>query len=363
VLIDLLSEATAVLGGLVNVGIFLARDGFVLNGAQEALGVAMRRGRADGRHADLEPVRLPRVHLRRRSVRPPLGGVLERGPMRRPRPRHGGPGQGLVPVAAQMPTAKAAGIALHADRQGHELSASMSLGHISTPDVLRAHNRQALHAVRVARVGLVAVRGPQATPWALSLQPHVAHEPRPGCRVALEVFTAPSGGDAPIARGRPCLGQPPNRRVPRCCHTRSRLVGRTAARLRHDPADLRHGIVVAAPLDDLPRGFDRGGKRLVACFQRSFASVKRPTKRSNAAIRCVSWRLDWSGPSTMEAARDRQLRFQSATTEAASWCSRQSSALLVAPDRSSSTTWALHAAVNWRRCVRGPSLLGPLVRQ
>jgi hypothetical protein len=112
----------------------------------------------------------------------------------------------------------------------------------------------------------------------------------------------------------------------------------TAASIFRYAADLTHGIVLAEHLNYLPRVFDRVCKMLVAFFRMSFSNVKRPTKRSNSAIRLVSWLLDGSRPSKMEAARARKLFFQSANTEAASWCSRQSSALLLALESSASTT-------------------------
>jgi hypothetical protein len=106
------------------------------------------------------------------------------------------------------------------------------------------------------------------------------------------------------------------------------------------------------PLDHLPLGLDRWCKRLVALLRRSFASVKRPTSRSSAAPWAASGRLRCSGLSNAAGACLRTMAFHSARPEAASWGSRHNSARLLAPDRSSRTTWALNSAVNWRRCVR-----------
>jgi hypothetical protein len=55
---------------------------------------------------------------------------------------------------------------------------------------------------------------------------------------------------------------------------------------------LTHGIVVAAHLAYLRRVFTRVGKMRVAFLRMSFFNVKRPAKRSNPAIRLVSWLLD-----------------------------------------------------------------------
>ena len=120
VLIDLISEATEVLIGLVNVGRVMERDFCCLHGAPEALGVAGLRGLADGRPADRDPVSLQHVTRRRRSVLHPWVGVMDRGPILRQRPSPGGQGQGLVQVATQLPTANAAALDSHADRQLHE---------------------------------------------------------------------------------------------------------------------------------------------------------------------------------------------------------------------------------------------------
>jgi hypothetical protein len=78
-----------------------------------------------------------------------------------------------------------------------------------------------------------------------------------------------------------------------------------AASIGHRTADLTHGIVVAERLDYLPRVFDRECKMLVAFIRMSFSNGKRPTKRSNFAIRLVSWLQDWFGPSKMEVARQK----------------------------------------------------------
>lgn len=179
-LIAFISEATEVLVGLMKVGIVMERDFCFFNGAHEALGVAVLRGLADGCHADLDAVRVQRVDRRRRGVLPPLVGVMELGPMLRQRPTPGDQGQGLVQVAAQMPTAHAAGLDLHEDSQVHERITSTDRGHVADPYLIRAYHRQALHEVRVARGGMVAGHDPRATPWALSLPPHVAQEPVDG---------------------------------------------------------------------------------------------------------------------------------------------------------------------------------------
>jgi hypothetical protein len=57
-------------------------------------------------------------------------------------------------------------------------------------------------------------------------------------------------------------------------------------------ADLTHEIIVAVHLAYLPRVFDHVGKMRVAFLRMSFFNVKRPAKRSNPAIRLVSWLLD-----------------------------------------------------------------------
>jgi hypothetical protein len=163
-------------------------------------------------------------------------------------------------VAAQMPTANATGIGIREDSQAHELIASPSRGNVADPYLIRAHNPQALHEVRVLRVGMVAVRCPWATPWALSLRPHVAPEPRPMLTVDLEVFTLKQGGHAPIAIRRPRLGQTHNGGLQRCFSAGSRSAIVTAASILQYTAILTHRITERSL--EVERQYDSGKNRI-----------------------------------------------------------------------------------------------------
>jgi hypothetical protein len=164
------------------------------------------------------------------------------------------------------------------------------------------------------------------------------HEARHVFPVHWHVFTMPEGRDAPIALGGPFAREALDGGLEPRLVTAARLVIRAAPRAAEPPANLADGMALAEHLHDLPRLCACGCKMVVAFLTRSFSSVKRPTSRSNAAVRALSWLGLWSGCSKMEAIRARKKAFQSASTDEAIWCSRHSSALLLAPVNSSSTT-------------------------
>jgi hypothetical protein len=232
---------------------------------------------------------------------------------------------------------------------------------VPDPHLVWADHRPSLHQMTVSWVGMGALCRPDMPRRGLPLETHLAHEPRPMLAVDLPAFALPQGRHAAITIRRPGLCETHNRRVQHCFIAGPRAVIITAASIPQDTADLAYGRRVAEPLNDLPGRFDRVCKMVVAFFRMSFSSAKRPSSRSNSATRAASWRLGDSELSKTEAARARKMVFQSASTEEAIWCSRHNSALLLAPESSSSTTWALNSAVNWRRCVMGPPSFGPIV--
>jgi hypothetical protein len=93
---------------------------------------------------------------------------------------------------------------------------------------------------------------------------------------------------------------------------------------------------------------------LEAFFAASSSMVNRPTIRSSSVIRCCSSpRL--GSVAKISAARFRSSAFQREKTGALSWCSRQISAMVLAPVISSSTRRALNSGLKLRRfAIRFP---------
>jgi hypothetical protein len=214
----------------------------------------------------------------------------------------------------------------------------------TAPDVSGAHHRQARHQVRGARVCRGTGRRPWAAPWALPLQRHLVHEARHVRALDLEVV-AWHGGDPPLARRGPFPRETRKGGFPHRLLAAPQPLGSTAAGVSPHTADWASRLQVTAQLHDLALGLDRWGKRLVALFRLACSHVQRPSRRSTSAIRVPSSRLRRADAAKTEAAGGRKVVRPSASPEAALWGSRPNAVRLFAPDNSSSTAWALNAAV------------------
>ena len=347
-LVDLVQETPHRLRGGMEVGVGMEPAFRFLHRAHPTLGIAIRGWFADGGHTDVGSDVSHGVNRRRPGVLNALVGMMDRGPMLRQRPAQGGSGQRLIQGAAEMPAADAARIDRHSHRQVDERLRYADGRDLRAPHVVGADHRQPLHQVLVAGVDVMAARRPGTGRRAVALQPHDAHEARPRLVVHLEVFAAPEGRDSPVAIGRPLPRQPREGGVECRLIAGVSLVVRVTPGIAQHTADMAHSILMAEHPDDLPLGLDRWCTMLVACLRRSFSSVKRPSSRSSAATCGASWPRRCSELSNAAGACLRKMAFPSAKTEAASWCSRHNSARLLAPDRSSRTTWAFNSAVNWR---------------
>jgi hypothetical protein len=74
---------THMLIGCMEVGVVMEPDFLFLNGAHEALGMAILRRLANGGHTDLDPVGLQHLGIKSSGVLDPLVGVVDLGPMLR----------------------------------------------------------------------------------------------------------------------------------------------------------------------------------------------------------------------------------------------------------------------------------------
>jgi hypothetical protein len=189
-LIDISEAATAWLVGRLKVGVRVAGHLFCLDGTHEGLRIAMLGGLTHGRHPALGADPSQGLDRRRRGILHPRVGVMDRRSMLPQGPPPRGQGQRLVQRAAEGPAADAACLHVHQHGQGHKPLGHPHIGDVAHPDVVGAHHRQALHQVRVARVGMGALRRPRAARGALSLEAPLAHEPRRMLRVDREARTS-----------------------------------------------------------------------------------------------------------------------------------------------------------------------------
>jgi len=226
------------------------------------------------------------------------------------------------------------------------------------PHLVRAHHRQPLHQVGIAWKGMPAVGRARLASSCLALQAQASHQPPHTLAVDAPALPVQLRGEAAIA-----VRRPPGR------HLHERLfqfrlsaglaaIVVTAAGIAQDTADHLNGILLGQLGAHAPFSLCRRAKKLDAFFATSSSSARRPTRRSNSAmraassLRCSLLRNTWAAFSTNSA-------FQRASTSGLRPYSRQVSAVLFTPVSTSNAAFALNSGVKLRRFVRGMVALLP----
>ena len=137
---------------------------------------------------------------------------------------------------------------------------------------------------------MAAVGRPPPAYRGLALEAHLGHQPPDSLPVDRPALASEHGRQPSIAIGRPPGGQPPERTPkPALVGGRGGVVVDAAAGPAGRPADQPDRVLGRQRQDDLPSRLRAEGSKAEAFFATSSSMVRRPTIRSNSAMRSWSW--------------------------------------------------------------------------
>src|SRR5262249_19464937 len=246
-----------------------------------------------------------------------------------------------IQAPPQFPAAEGAGEDIHEDGQVDELKAQPHEGDVADPDLVGSLDEQALNEVRIAGERMLAVRGTDTPARGLPDDPEFVHQAAPPLLIDFPAGAAQHHRQATIAVGRPFPRQREQRPFQRPLVAGRGAVIDAAARHPQQPAEEANRILFREGGNHRSLLLRANAKMLEAFFSASISTAWRPTRRSRSAMRASS-PLRCSSVSKRVGARSRKVAFQEANRCGWSWCSRQTSAGVLTPERTSRTRSALN---------------------